>query len=236
MKFSILLIAVGLTAMLFTGCAGYQLGGVKPGVYKDIEKLHVPTFKNLTLEPRLSSLVTNAVLAGLQSDGTYKVSNRADADAVLVGEIRQIVKQQLRAVRTDTLKSRELSLYLIVDFHLEDPQTGARIGDRVAQGAIEVPSEDKLGTAEEVNEREDPPPRRFASSGRNSRLSSPRKSVEVSPPKAPMKSSLLFLSLFLTATLGLAQDQVPKSLLIENARVAVIGDSITEQKVGQAVR
>ena len=150
MKFSILLIAVGLTAMLFTGCAGYQLGGVKPGVYKDIEKLHVPTFKNLTLEPRLSSLVTNAVLAGLQSDGTYKVSNRADADAVLVGEIRQIVKQQLRAVRTDTLKSRELSLYLIVDFHLEDPQTGARIGDRVAQGAIEVPSEDKLGTAEEV--------------------------------------------------------------------------------------
>ncbi|MDP4938407.1 MAG: SGNH/GDSL hydrolase family protein [Verrucomicrobiales bacterium] len=46
-----------------------------------------------------------------------------------------------------------------------------------------------------------------------------------------MKSSLLFLSLFLTATLGLAQDQVPKSLLIENARVAVIGDSITEQKL-----
>lgn len=150
MKFSILLIAVGLTAMLFTGCAGYQLGGVKPGVYKDIEKLHVPTFKNLTLEPRLSSLLTNAVLAGLQSDGTYKVSSRADADAVLVGEIQQIVKQQLRAVRTDTLKSRELSLYVIVDFHLEDPQTGARIGDRVAQGAIEVPSEDKLGTAEEV--------------------------------------------------------------------------------------
>jgi hypothetical protein len=150
MKFSILLIAVGLTAMLFTGCAGYQLGGVKPGVYKDIEKLHVPTFKNLTLEPRLSSLVTNAVLAGLQSDGTYKVSSRADADAVLVGEIRQIAKQQLRAVRTDTLKSRELSLYVIVDFHLEDPQTGARIGDLVAQGAIEVPSEDKLGTAEEV--------------------------------------------------------------------------------------
>lgn len=150
MKFSILLIAVGLTAMLFTGCAGYQLGGVKPGVYKDIEKLHVPTFKNLTLEPRLSSLLTNAVLAELQSDGTYKVSSRADADAVLVGEIRQIEKRQLRAVRTDTLKSRELSLYLIVDFHLEDPQTGAPIGDRVAQGAIEVPSEDKLGTAEEV--------------------------------------------------------------------------------------
>lgn len=146
----LLVIAVGLTAQLFTGCAGYQLGEVKPGVYKDIDKLHVPPFKNLTLEPRFSSLLTNAVLAELQSDGTYEVSNRANADAVLVGEIRQIEKRQLRAVRTDTLRSRELSLYLIVDFHLEDPQTGARIGDRVARGDIEVPTGDKVGTEEEI--------------------------------------------------------------------------------------
>ncbi len=47
-----------------------------------------------------------------------------------------------------------------------------------------------------------------------------------------MKIILLFLSLFLTATFGLAQDQAaPKPLLIKNARVAVIGDSITEQKL-----
>lgn len=146
----LLVIAAGLTAQLFTGCAGYQLGEVKPGVYKDIEKLHVPSFKNLTLEPRFSSLLTNAVLAELQSDGTYEVSSRANADAVLVGEIRQIEKQQLRAVRTDTLRSRELSLYLIVDFHLEDPQTGARIGERVARGDIEVPTDDKVGSEEEI--------------------------------------------------------------------------------------
>ena len=146
----LLVIAAGLTAQLFTGCAGYQLGEVKPGVYKDIEKLHVPPFKNLTLEPRFSSLLTNAVLAELQSDGTYEVSSRANADAVLVGEIRQIEKRQLRAVRTDTLRSRELSLYLIVDFHLEDPQTGARIGERVARGDIEVPTDDKVGSEEET--------------------------------------------------------------------------------------
>jgi len=146
----LLVIAAGLTAQLFTGCAGYQLGEVKPGVYKDIEKLHVPPFKNLTLEPRFSSLLTNAVLAELQSDGTYEVSSRANADAILVGEIRQIEKRQLRAVRTDTLRSRELSLYLIVDFHLEDPQTGARIGERVARGDIEVPTDDKVGSEEEI--------------------------------------------------------------------------------------
>jgi hypothetical protein len=116
-----------LAATLFGGCAGYQLGDVKPGVYADISKIHVPPFKNQTLEPRLSSLVTNAVITELQADGTYQVSTRESADAVLVGTIRRIEKRQLRAVRTDTLRSQELSLFLYVEFHLEDPDTGTRI-------------------------------------------------------------------------------------------------------------
>lgn len=151
MKPSIFLSLVsGLSVLLFTGCAGYQLGEVKPGIYRDIKKIHVPPFKNLTLEPRFSSLVTNAVLAELQADGTYEVASRANCDAVLVGQIRRVDKYQLRAVRNDTLKSRELSLYLIVDFHLENPRTGARIEERAASGSIEVPTDDKLSAADET--------------------------------------------------------------------------------------
>lgn len=127
MKFRIPLFSLIVVAGLLSGCAGYQLGDVKPSAYQGIHSIHVPTFKNLTLEPRLSSLVTNAVLSKLQSDGTYKVATRANSDAVLVGTIQQIRKHQLRAVRTDTLKSQELSLYLYVAFHLEDPVTGKRI-------------------------------------------------------------------------------------------------------------
>jgi hypothetical protein len=131
MKFRIFsLFPLALAGLFLSGCAGYQLGEVKPGTYMGIEKIHVPPFKNLTLEPRLSSLVTNAVLTELQSDGTYQVATRGNCDAVLVGTIREIRKRQLRAVRTDTLRSRELSLYLYVDFHLEDPTTGQRIGKR----------------------------------------------------------------------------------------------------------
>ncbi|MEX2577931.1 MAG: LptE family protein [Verrucomicrobiales bacterium] len=121
------LIATGLIGLALCGCAGYQLGSVKPAAYEGINKLHVPPFKNSTLEPRLSSLVTNAVLKEMQADGTYQVSTRSNADAVLVGEIRNVEKRQLRAVRTDTLRSQELRLYIVVDFHLEDPHTGARI-------------------------------------------------------------------------------------------------------------
>ena len=124
------LFPLALAGLFFSGCAGYQLGELKPGTYLGIEKIHVPPFKNLTLEPRLSSLVTNAVLTELQADGTYQAATRENCDAVLVGTIREIRKRQLRAVRTDALRSRELSLYLYVDFHLEDPTTGQRIGKR----------------------------------------------------------------------------------------------------------
>ncbi|HQW27710.1 MAG: hypothetical protein KA152_00420 [Verrucomicrobiales bacterium] len=131
MKSSTKLILITVLSGLFlSGCAGYQLGSVKPSSYSGIDKIHVPPFKNLTLEPRLTSLVTNAVLQELQADGTYKVSTRESADAVLVGEIRKIQKQQLRAVRNDSLKSRELSVYIYIDFHLEDPVTGAPIGEK----------------------------------------------------------------------------------------------------------
>jgi hypothetical protein len=142
-----------LLATLLPGCAGYQLGDVKPGVYAGIERIHVPPFKNDTLEPRLSSLVTNAVITEIQADGAYKVSERKSADAVLVGTIRRIDKRQLRAVRTDTLRSRELSLFVYVDFHLEDPRTGARIEGVGSRGPNEPKA--RLGGAEPAVDAEE---------------------------------------------------------------------------------
>jgi hypothetical protein len=129
------LLIAAVSVVFLASCAGYQLGDVRPSSYAGIDRLHVPLFKNETLEPRLASLVTNAVLKELQVDGTYAVSNRNQADAVLVGVIREVRKTQLRSVRTDTLQSRELSLYLYVDFHLEDPVTGSRIENTVFSGA-----------------------------------------------------------------------------------------------------
>ncbi len=145
---SLLLVAV--SGALLSGCAGYQLGAAKPAAFAGIEKLHVPPFKNQTLEPRLSSLVTNAVLIKLQSDGTYRVSNKSSADAVLVGTIIDVDKRQLRADRTDTLRSRELNVYLHVEYHLEDPVTGERIDGWRGRGNAE--GKGKLSKAAEDDE------------------------------------------------------------------------------------
>ena len=127
------LFLAAVAAVMLSGCAGYELGDVKPSVYAGINNLHVPIFKNDTLEPRLSSLVTNAVTKEIQADGTYRISNRRNSDAVLVGKITQIRKTQLRAARTDTLESQELRMQLYVEFHLEDPNTGENIRSTIPE-------------------------------------------------------------------------------------------------------
>lgn len=132
-----------------SGCAGYQVGDVKPSSYAGINNLHVPSFKNLTLEPRLSSLVTNAVLKELHVDGTYKITNRANCDAVLIGKVREIKKSQLRSQRDDTLSSQELRLHLYVDFHLEDPVSGKVIRNTSAGQAAPL-GKSKTSNPDEV--------------------------------------------------------------------------------------
>jgi hypothetical protein len=110
-----------------TGCAGYQIGAVKPTPYKDIDRIHVPTFKNDTLEPRTAAIVTNAVIKGLQQDGTYEITSKDRADAVLQGRISRVERRQLRAAETDTLQTTEMRLFIVVEWSLVDPTTGQKL-------------------------------------------------------------------------------------------------------------
>jgi len=122
------LLSLGATMASFAGCAGYQIGDIKPSVYAEVDSLFVPTFENDTLEPRISALVTNSVIKGLQTDGTYAIAkDAASSDAILKGVIKRIDRQQLRAARTDTLRTTELSVTMVVEWSLEDPVTGAKL-------------------------------------------------------------------------------------------------------------
>lgn len=109
-----------LLPMLLTACAGYQLGTTKPAHLAHITKLHVPTFVNETLEPRLAVLMTNAVIKQLQNSGGYQIVNEEDAEATLNATISDLDRTQWRAVRTNTLRTRELMTRLRVDYRIED--------------------------------------------------------------------------------------------------------------------
>ncbi len=118
----------GLTAtalLLLSGCAGYRLGPIKPTELANTHSLAVPTFKNDTLEPRIQSLATNAVIKQIQMDGSFVVASQKNADATLNATIKTIDRRQLRAVRTDVLRTSELEVGVTIEYSVVDNETSA---------------------------------------------------------------------------------------------------------------
>ncbi len=71
----------GLTALLLTGCMGYQLGGTRP---EGIETVHLASVVNATTEPAIELQVTHALRERIQFDGRLKLRNSSDsADAII---------------------------------------------------------------------------------------------------------------------------------------------------------
>ncbi len=116
-----------LAAAALSGCAGYHLNGNKPTHMEHISKLYVPTFDNLTLEPRLGVLVTNAVIKQIQASGAYEISDEEHADATLKAKISTIDRTQWRSVETNTLDTRELLMRLKIDYRVVEKKTGVAL-------------------------------------------------------------------------------------------------------------
>lgn len=118
---SIFTLVFAAICLLLSGCAGYKLGGQKPQNLREIQTLAIPSFENLTLEPRLAVNVTNAVIKSVQNHGSYQLATRSTADAVLVGTIRTIQRSQYRADRTNVLRTSQMQLGVTIDYQIKDP-------------------------------------------------------------------------------------------------------------------
>ena len=103
---------------MLPGC-GYHTGVSKPKQMAAVKKLAVPAFKNDTLQPRLEVLVTDVVIKNLQIQGTYKIVDVGEADAVLYGTIEDITSHQYRAQRNNTIRTSELLEGLIVKYEVK---------------------------------------------------------------------------------------------------------------------
>jgi hypothetical protein len=77
-----------------------------------VHTLAIPTFKNNTLIPRISVLVTDTVITQFQEDGTFRIAKPDDADAVLTGQIERVSRAPARSVRGNVLATAEFSLTL----------------------------------------------------------------------------------------------------------------------------
>ncbi|WP_395739771.1 LPS assembly lipoprotein LptE [Prosthecobacter sp.] len=133
-----LFLLLASACLLFSGCAGYTLGAHKPAHLRHITKIAVPTFENLTLEPRLAVLVTNAVIKQLQNHGSYQIVSKSEAEAVLQGKISNINRTQFRSDLNNVLRSSQIMATLVCPFTIQDVSTGKviHIGNAYADSYI----------------------------------------------------------------------------------------------------
>ncbi len=114
-----------LPLLLLAGCAGYQLGPIKPTQMAKVTSIAVPNFRNDTLHPRLETQLATALIKQLQQDGTYKIARENDADAILQGHVEQVISSPLRSVRGNLLLTREYQLTIRCTYNVTDRVTGA---------------------------------------------------------------------------------------------------------------
>jgi hypothetical protein len=107
-----------LFAFLLSGCAGYHLGPATPAYLRQIHSIAVPTFRNVTLVPRMEVLVTGTIIKQFQQDGTFRITNEENADAVLKGEVIAVGRSPARSVRGNVLATTEFYLTLRVRYTL----------------------------------------------------------------------------------------------------------------------
>ena len=131
MRFALLL---PLAALVFSSCAGYHVGPIKPTRMAAVNTIAVPSFKNETLLPRVEVLLANALINQFQQDGTYKIVRDNDADAIVQGHLETIVRRPSRSVRGNVLLTREFILTLHCRYDVTDRRTGALLLRRTANG------------------------------------------------------------------------------------------------------
>ena len=125
---------LALTSLMLAGCAGYTVGPIKPTPMKQVHRIAVRNWKNDTLEPRVSVLLTMMIIKQLQQDGTYEITDEARADAVLDGTLMTIDRRPVRSLRGNILQTREYQLTMRGRYTLTEKATGKIIDQRNVNG------------------------------------------------------------------------------------------------------
>lgn len=123
-----------LAAFAVSSC-GYHLGGVKPANMQNMNTFAVEMFENNTVQPNVGMLMTTAMANTLQSDGTYRMAPRNEADFIVKGVVTDIERRSLITDTVDTYISREIGLTVNVDYSVVDRKTGKVLRSGSASGS-----------------------------------------------------------------------------------------------------
>ena len=125
-----------LTGMLALGLGscGYHLGGVKPASMQNMNTFCVEMFENNTVQPNVGVLMTTAIANALQSDGTYRMTPREEADFIVKGTVTNISRDSLIANTEDSYISTYIALRVSAEYEVIDRKTGKRLAGGSSSG------------------------------------------------------------------------------------------------------
>lgn len=115
-----------IASLLLSGLSscGYHLGGAKPACLENMNTFCVEVFENESLHANAGMQMTTAMANALQSDGTYRMAPRNEADFVVKGTVSRIQRESLITDSDDTYVSKELGARVYVDYQVVDRKTG----------------------------------------------------------------------------------------------------------------
>ena len=116
-----------ILSILFSSCAGYQLGGSQPEHLVNIKSIHIPLFTNKTLLFRAEAYATNSAIDAITRDGTYRIASAERADAVLIADVADVDYSQVSASRLDSQRAEELSITITINWKLVDANNPAKV-------------------------------------------------------------------------------------------------------------
>lgn len=119
-------LTMSLAAVFFTGCVGYQLGSMLPA---DIKTVHVPTFVNKTTEPRVEIEATQATIERFQMDGSLRVVEEANADAILLVTLNEYDLKAISYDREKETRANEYRVFLTAELIFKRAKTGEVIAE-----------------------------------------------------------------------------------------------------------
>lgn len=116
------LVAASVAAVLAS--CGYHLGGMKAPYMENMNTFCVEMFANETEQPSAAVLMTTALANTLQSDGTFRMASRKEADFVVKGNVRKIDRNSMITNTEDTYISTQIGVRVVVDYQIVDMKNG----------------------------------------------------------------------------------------------------------------
>lgn len=144
-------VLVMMVAWSLSSCAGYRLGSDKPQALAHVSKIHVPIAKNATQTPRAAAFVTNNLVDALLRDGTYRVGDAEDSQAVLNVELSEITYGSIRNARENRLRPVELAMMVQLRWTVVDAANPLKVLDSgTSQGRTTLFVDPNLQTARQT--------------------------------------------------------------------------------------